>query len=138
VKWTTDKPTEAGWYWYRGPLSEDQPMVVHVFDVGRIFYSGPWPDGRTVRLERSFGEPDDLRFDVNGRIAEFLPGAERGHFFNIEFTGVAGPPLHAAFYYHLIQSMIARVLDSSTVATGDEAYDVAVSVMAEEAPSLIP
>jgi hypothetical protein len=45
----------AGWYWYRGPLA-DQAMVVHVYDVGKLFYTGPWPDGHTVRLERSFGE----------------------------------------------------------------------------------
>jgi hypothetical protein len=70
MKWTTEKPTESGWFWYRGPLSEDQPMVVHVYDVGKIFYTGPWPDGHTVRLERSFGEWAGPLEPPKGRLKE--------------------------------------------------------------------
>jgi hypothetical protein len=59
-EWTHDKPTVAGWYWYRGPLlsdPDDEPIVVKVYDVGKLFYAGPWPDGRTsVRLDLAFGE----------------------------------------------------------------------------------
>jgi hypothetical protein len=56
MKWTIEKPTEAGWYWYKGPLSDDQPKVILVYDVGRILYAGPWPDGKTIRMERASGE----------------------------------------------------------------------------------
>jgi hypothetical protein len=59
-KWSHEKPTVAGWYWYRGPLlsdPDDEPIVVKVYDVDKLFYAGTWPDGRTsVRVELAFGE----------------------------------------------------------------------------------
>jgi len=44
-KWSHEKPTVAGWYWYRGPLlsdPDDEPIVVKVYDVGKLFYAGTW------------------------------------------------------------------------------------------------
>ena len=36
---------------------DDEPIVVKVYDVGKLFYAGPWPDGRSsVRIELAFGE----------------------------------------------------------------------------------
>ena len=54
--WTPLRPQAAGWYWYRGTLSFDQPIVVHIYDVARLFYAGPWPTGITLRLEDCDGE----------------------------------------------------------------------------------
>jgi len=40
-QWTKEKPTSAGWYWFRGPAHEADPFIVQVDEVGQF----QWPDG---------------------------------------------------------------------------------------------
>ncbi len=41
LKWTMAKPTHSGWYWYRGPVEESDPLIVLVDEAGYF----QWPDG---------------------------------------------------------------------------------------------
>jgi hypothetical protein len=50
--WTSDKPKEAGWYWWRG-LGEDQdPLILFVDAVGYF----QWPDGASQEVGLTKGE----------------------------------------------------------------------------------
>lgn len=40
-KWSENRPTQPGWYWYRGLTGEDDPMIVQVDEAGYF----QWPDG---------------------------------------------------------------------------------------------
>ena len=40
-RWETNKPTEPGWYWFRGEAHEADPFIVEVDEVGQF----QWPDG---------------------------------------------------------------------------------------------
>ena len=50
--WTTNNPTEAGWYWYRGQAHEADPFIVQVDDVGQF----QWPDGGYQEVKLAKGE----------------------------------------------------------------------------------
>ncbi len=50
--WTEDKPTQAGWYWYRGGESDDQPFIVEVDESGCF----QWPDGGYQEAALTKGE----------------------------------------------------------------------------------
>jgi hypothetical protein len=47
LKYSKEKPTEPGWYWYRRD-EQDTPAVVHIYS--------------------SFGEPPDMTFTGNDRV----------------------------------------------------------------------
>lgn len=41
LTWTSDTPTVAGWYWYRGEVGEADPLIVQIDNTGMF----QWPDG---------------------------------------------------------------------------------------------
>jgi hypothetical protein len=41
LKWTTERPARAGWYWHRGPFPESSAIIVEVDEDGYF----KWPDG---------------------------------------------------------------------------------------------
>ena len=40
MNWTKEKPTKDGFYWHRGSVEDEKPIVVSIFN-GNI----QWPDG---------------------------------------------------------------------------------------------
>ena len=62
LKWTKQKPTHAGWYWYRGQTHEEEPLIVQVDHAGQF----QWPDGGFQEVTLTKGEwagPIDLPED---------------------------------------------------------------------------
>ena len=64
LRWTTQKPTQAGWYWYRGRSHEEEPLIVQVDHAGQF----QWPDGGFQEVTLTKGEwagpiepPEDLQ-----------------------------------------------------------------------------
>jgi len=51
-RWTKGKPTEAGWYWFRGLAHEADPFIVQVDEVGQF----QWPDGGFQEVTLAKGE----------------------------------------------------------------------------------
>ncbi|HKW86418.1 MAG TPA: hypothetical protein VJM82_05055 [Nitrospiraceae bacterium] len=51
-QWTKAKPTEAGWYWYRGQAHESDPFIVQVDEAGQF----QWPDGGYQEVKLTDGE----------------------------------------------------------------------------------
>jgi len=51
-QWTKEKPTSAGWYWFRGPAHEADPFIVQVDEVGQF----QWPDGGFQEVTLAKGE----------------------------------------------------------------------------------
>jgi hypothetical protein len=40
MTWTSDKPTQSGWYWYREAWKNmDRSMPAWVFQTGKILYA---------------------------------------------------------------------------------------------------
>jgi hypothetical protein len=52
LRWTTQKPTQAGWYWYRGQAHEEEPFIVQVDRAGQF----QWPDGGFQEVTLAKGE----------------------------------------------------------------------------------
>ncbi len=52
LTWTKRKPTESGWYWYRGEAHEADPFIVQVDEVGHF----QWPDGSFQEVTLAHGE----------------------------------------------------------------------------------
>jgi hypothetical protein len=44
-QWTKDKPTAAGWYWFRGLAHEADPFIVQVDEVASF-------NGRTAGFKK--------------------------------------------------------------------------------------
>jgi len=38
LKWTTDRPTKPGWYWFRCPNIMRPPEIVEVFSTGEQWH----------------------------------------------------------------------------------------------------
>lgn len=57
MRWTKEKPTATGWYWYRGDYDpsgkEAQPLVVHMDTEGKVLLLSP-------RAWKPFTEYPDL------------------------------------------------------------------------------
>ena len=51
-RWETKKPTEPGWYWFRGEAHEADPFIVQVDDAGQF----QWPDGGYQEVKLAKGE----------------------------------------------------------------------------------
>jgi hypothetical protein len=51
-QWRKTKPTEAGWYWFRGPAHEADAFIVQVDEVGQF----QWPDGGYQEVKLANGE----------------------------------------------------------------------------------
>lgn len=51
-QWRKTKPTEAGWYWFRGPAHEADAFIVQVDEVGQF----QWPDGGYQEVKLTNGE----------------------------------------------------------------------------------
>jgi hypothetical protein len=51
-QWTTEKPTTAGWYWFRGLAHEADPFIVQVDEAGQF----QWPDGGFQEVTLAKGE----------------------------------------------------------------------------------
>lgn len=51
-QWRKTKPTEAGWYWFRGPAHEADAFIVQVDEVGK----SQWPDGGYQEVKLTNGE----------------------------------------------------------------------------------
>jgi hypothetical protein len=54
LRWTTNKPTEAGWYLHRLEGLNAVPVAVQVEPASDTI--GPWDDGNTRRLSEETGE----------------------------------------------------------------------------------
>ena len=52
LKWTDEKPNQAGWYWWRGMEEDTEPLVVFVDAVGYF----QWPDGMWQEVGLTKGE----------------------------------------------------------------------------------
>ncbi len=52
LTWTWEKPTNPGWYWYRGPVEESDPLIVLVDEAGYF----QWPDGGFQEVVFTKGE----------------------------------------------------------------------------------
>jgi len=50
--WTKQKPTEPGWYWFRGEAHETDPFIVQVDEAGQF----QWPDGGYQEASLAKGE----------------------------------------------------------------------------------
>lgn len=42
LRWSFEKPTEPGWYWYHGAVEESEPLILWVDKAGYM----QWPDGQ--------------------------------------------------------------------------------------------
>jgi hypothetical protein len=51
-RWSNDKPTRAGWYWFRGQAHEADPFIVLVDEAGQF----QWPDGGFQEVPLAKGE----------------------------------------------------------------------------------
>lgn len=51
-RWTHEKPTGAGWYWFRGEAHEADPFIVQVDAAGHF----QWPDGGYQEVALAKGE----------------------------------------------------------------------------------
>jgi hypothetical protein len=52
LRWTEEKPTEPGWYWYRGEVDDADPLIVEVDRAGYF----QWPDGGFQEVKLTKGE----------------------------------------------------------------------------------
>lgn len=52
LRWTKNKPTQSGWYWYRGLVEEADPLIVLVDEAGYF----QWPDGGFQEVLLTKGE----------------------------------------------------------------------------------
>jgi hypothetical protein len=52
LRWTICKPATPGWYWYRGPAGEADPLIVQVDEAGQF----QWPDGAFQEVSLTKGE----------------------------------------------------------------------------------
>ena len=52
--WTTEKPKEAGWYWWRNNICVDSP--VSIFESGGVLCFLHPLAGKCVRIEEAVGE----------------------------------------------------------------------------------
>lgn len=52
LKWTEQKPTVTGWYWFRGQAHEADPFIVQVDEAGQF----QWPDGGFQEVALAKGE----------------------------------------------------------------------------------
>jgi hypothetical protein len=52
LRWAICKPKVAGWYWYRGPAGEADPLIVQVDEAGQF----QWPDGAFQEVSLTKGE----------------------------------------------------------------------------------
>lgn len=62
-RWTDAKPTQAGWYWYRGCGEETDLLIVQIDEAGYF----QWPDGGFSEARLTDGQwagpldpPEDL------------------------------------------------------------------------------
>lgn len=51
-RWTVEKPSQAGWYWFRGEAGETEPFIVLVDEAGQF----QWPDGAFQEVALAHGE----------------------------------------------------------------------------------
>jgi len=51
-RWNNDKPTRAGWYWFRGQAHEADAFIVLVDEAGQF----QWPDGGFQEVLLAKGE----------------------------------------------------------------------------------
>lgn len=51
-RWSTDKPTQPGWYWFRGKAHESDAFIVLVDEAGQF----QWPDGGFQEVSLARGE----------------------------------------------------------------------------------
>jgi len=51
-RWTETKPTEPGWYWFRGQAHEADLFIVQIDVVGQF----QWPDGGYQEVKLAKGE----------------------------------------------------------------------------------
>jgi hypothetical protein len=51
-RWSHNKPTRPGWYWFRGPAHEADPFIVLVDQAGEF----QWPDGGFQEVSLADGE----------------------------------------------------------------------------------
>ena len=51
-RWSKDKPSAAGWYWFRGLAHEADPFIVQVDEVGQF----QWPVGGFQEVTLAKGE----------------------------------------------------------------------------------
>ena len=51
-RWSHDKPTKPGWYWFRGLAHEADPFIVLVDQAGEF----QWPDGGFQEVSLANGE----------------------------------------------------------------------------------
>ena len=51
-RWSNNKPTRPGWYWFRGLAHEADPFIVLVDEAGEF----QWPDGGFQEVSLAHGE----------------------------------------------------------------------------------
>lgn len=51
-RWSTDQPTQPGWYWFRGKAHEADAFIVLVDEAGQF----QWPDGGFQEVSLARGE----------------------------------------------------------------------------------
>ena len=51
-RWSHNKPTRPGWYWFRGLAHEADPLIVLVDQAGEF----QWPDGGFQEVSLAHGE----------------------------------------------------------------------------------
>jgi hypothetical protein len=52
LRWNTEKPSQPGWYWYRGLIDEADPLIVLVDEAGYF----QWPDGAFEDVRQTDGQ----------------------------------------------------------------------------------
>lgn len=52
LRWTSGKPIQPGWYWYRGLIDEADPLIVLVDEAGYF----QWPDGAFEDVRQTDGQ----------------------------------------------------------------------------------
>ena len=52
LRWTSEKPAQPGWYWYRGLIDEADPLILLVDEAGYF----QWPDGAFEDVRQTDGE----------------------------------------------------------------------------------
>lgn len=52
LRWTSEKPIQPGWYWYRGLIDEADPLIVLVDEAGYF----QWPDGAFEDVRQTDGQ----------------------------------------------------------------------------------
>ncbi len=58
MKWTTEKPTEPGWYWIKG-YDDSEPRIIFAENRGKFFDGKYWHNPYKAKWAGPISVPED-------------------------------------------------------------------------------